>query len=339
MGQDVVGQPRHFTFDAEPNVVAPRRDEGKPMSGNDSRLIAVALDESQTEEEASRAMSLAIDLAEHASASILAVRIGGPRWNAHSNVTWITSLIGDAERTLPSCVMVRRVVAGPSIADHNLDNDYEEATSAAGEAFVATATGCGAQLLVVSASNDEQPLEGLVSAVVTAAMVPTVVVPCGVSHIGGSPFHLVVALDGIPHAGNVAKHISDLHGWFHTSVSLLHVLHPGGGRLMGVQALAHDRAAHMLQRSAACLSALGIDAGHIHVVVRSGPTSNVIVDHLRREHATFGVLPVVAPELGHRRPHGVTNAVLSKSHVPVVLFQASSMYPNSADASTPALTL
>lgn len=332
MAPDVFGQPHHDPDWIEFGACAAPRDEGNPMSVMGSRLIAVALDEFRPRDEASRAMSLALDLAERAAATVLVVRIGRDGWMPPPDHMAFAVLVADAERALPGRIIVRRVAAEPPSADAALAGHAAEAPLAAGEAFVATAAGFGARLLVVAASSELQPLDGLVGAIVGTADVPTVVVPSGVSHIGGCPFHVVVALDGVPHAGHVAEHISEMHGWFQTSVSLLHVLHPGGGRLTGVPVLAHDRAAQMLQRSAACLGARGVESGQIHVVVRSGPTSKVIVDHLRREQATLGVLPVVASDPGHRRPHGVTNAVLAMSHVPIVLFHAWEESPNRSSA-------
>ena len=330
MAPDVFGPPHRDLGWIEFGAAAAPRDEGNPMSVMGSRLIAVALDEFRPPDEASRAMSLALELAQRAGAKILVVAIGKDGWMPPPDDNPFAHLVADAERTLSGQIVVRRVDVDARLVDTECAVQSKTAPHAAGEAFVATAAGFGARLLVVAASNELQPLEGLVGAIVGAADVPTVVVPSGVSRIGDCPFHVVVALDGVPHAGHVAEHISELHGWFQTSVSLLHVLHPGGGRLNGVPVLAHDRAAQMLQRSAACLGARGVESGQIHVVVRSGPTSNVIVDHLRREQATLGVLPVVASDPGHRRPHGVTSAVLAMSHVPIVLFHAWAEAPSTS---------
>lgn len=311
-----------FTFHLERRSVRRSATWGKPMSVLGRRVIAVALDEYRPPEEASRALTLALDLAVRATASLLIVRISHDADHGAARIEGFTDVIDGASRALPGRIIVRTVTVDPTSAGQRSPDGSEIAPSEAGEAFVATAAGFGAGLLVVAASSELFPLDGVVGAVVSAAEVPTVVVPPGLERLEDRPFHVVVALDGVPQAGHVAEQISELHGWFQASVSLLHVLHPGGGRLDGVASLAHDRAAQMLQRSAACLGARGVEHGQIHVVVRSGPTSGVIVDHLRREHATLGVLPVVAPLPGHRRQRGVTSAVLATSHVPIVLLHA-----------------
>lgn len=293
------------------------------MSVQSSRIIAVALDERHSTKTASQAMAFAIDLAHRAEASILAVRIRVAVGRSPQANNALDAYLAQAASTLRGSVTVRAVDEEVRPGGDDCTEEAAAAVHAAGEAFVATAAGFGAGILVTASSRTQEPLDGLVGAIVAAADVPTVIVPPDVQPVGDYPFHLVVALDGVPRNGHVAVQMSELHNWFHSTISLLHVLHPGGGRVRGLPLLAHDRAAQMLQRSAACLGARGVAPSQVHVVVRSGQTSRVIVDHLRREHATLGVLPVVTREPGHRRPHGVTNAVLATSHVPIVLFQAS----------------
>ncbi|NCV00780.1 MAG: hypothetical protein EBV53_06295, partial [Proteobacteria bacterium] len=91
-------------------------------------------------------------------------------------------------------------------------------------------------------------------------------------------------------------------------------------RINGLSVLAHDRAAHQMQRCASRLHDFGVDDTRIHTAVRTGPTPNVIVDQIRREHATLGVLPVTYSAGHHRRPNGVSNDVLIDSPVPIMLF-------------------
>lgn len=292
------------------------------MSVMNARIIAVALDEVSPPASAYRSMVLAQELASRAGATLLVVRIREESPSPQCERTRLPDVIRTAEQAFLGKIIVRHVEVSQQSLTSTPPGSPNGSQYSAGEAFVATAAGFGAGLLVVAMTAEREPLDGLVGGVVGAAEVPTVVVPAGVDHLSTWPFHVVVALDSVPRTGRVTEQIRELYGWFQTSLSLLHVVHPGGGRLDGVSALAADRAAHMLQRSATCLGACGVDPSRIHVVVRTGDASKVIVDHMRREHATLGVLPVVAVDPGHRRQHGVTADVLSASHVPIVLLHA-----------------
>jgi hypothetical protein len=234
--------------------------------------------------------------------------------------------VGAAKRATPGQVFVRLVVGEQRSGSAQPNEVISAAARAAGQAFVATAVGLEAGLLVIASPRALNPLEGAVGAVVSAADVSTMVVPPATERVRDCPFHVVVAVvvafDGVPQTGHVTENICEFHNWFQTSFSPLHGLHPSGSQLSGVSMLAHDRVAQVRHRCATRLGALGIKLLQILVVVRSGLTSKVIVDHVRRKHATQGVLPVVISKPGHRRTHGATNAVLSTSPLPMVLFHA-----------------
>lgn len=272
-------------------------------------------------------MAVAASLAERSGACLMAIRLGTvddgvPAATARSHAAAVSATaaaIGGrvGARTVPATAARD---SGSADADEGIE--CLGASPDAGEAFVATATGCGAGLAVVATGCIGAPLAGIAGAVLAASDMPVVVVPVGVEHLASDAFHVVVALDGAPHTGNVAERLGDIYAWFQPSLSLLHVLHPGAGRVADLPVLAHDRAAQMLQRAAARLGTWGVDCARIHTVVRSGPAGSVIVDHIRREHATMGALPVVGSVPGHRRPHGVTNEVIARAHVPIILFHA-----------------
>jgi hypothetical protein len=221
---------------------------GKPMSVSNTRIIAVALDELRPPADGFRSLALAEELASRAGARLLVVRIHGKDALSEKNHTIFTNVINTAGNNLPGRIAVRHVEVAHSSLTSMLPGVPGRSPSSAGEAFVATAAGFGAGLLVVATSAELEPLDGMVGGVVSAAGLPTVVVPPGVDHLGSWPFHVVVALDGVPRDGRVAEQISELYDWFNVTLSLLHVLHPGGGRLAGVTALAADRATQMLKR-------------------------------------------------------------------------------------------
>lgn len=90
--------------------------------------------------------------------------------------------------------------------------------------------------------------------------------------------------------------------------------------MYGVSVLAHDRAAHQMQRCASRLHEFGFDDARIHTAVPTGPTPKVVIDQIRCEHAALGALPVTSSAGHHRRPNGVSNDVLIDSPVPILLF-------------------
>ena len=219
----------------------------------------------------------------------------------------------------PGTVRFRRL---PLVPD---THSGEQRTNAKNDAEIATTVlACsgrkGDSLMVVGAHSIADKVGAITGQLVALSDIPIVVVPANSVELSEDPFHLVVAIDETPNVGSIATRISELHIWFDVRLSLLHVLNSGGERINGASVLAHDRAAHQMQRCASRLPDFGVDDARIHTAVRTGPTPNVIIDQMRRGHATLGVLPVTCSARHHRRPNGVSSDVLIDSPVPILLF-------------------
>ena len=218
----------------------------------------------------------------------------------------------------PGTVRFRRLLLVP-------DAHSGERNTASNDAEIAMAVlACsgrkGDSLMVVRAHPSAHPLGGFTGQLVAFSDIPTVVVPANSVELSEDSFHLVVAIDESSNVGWITKRISEIHVWIDIGLTLLHVLHPGGGRTNRVSVLAHDQAAHQMQRCASRLHDFGVDDATIHTAVRTGPTPNVIVDQINHEHATLGVLPVTCSAGHHRRPNGVSNDALIDSPVPILRF-------------------
>ncbi len=293
------------------------------MSTEGRRHVAVALDGLRPFDESVRALAIARGLSERAGAKVIAVRVGSFEDGVSIARAEATArLLAEAGEETGGGIDVRDVPARQLGREECWDELLEGSSCAGAEAFVATAAGLGALLLVISSASVTWPTGGMVGAVARAADVPVVVVPPGVKDLQLGASHVVIALDGHAQVESAAAPACRLLRWLGASASLLHVLLQGGGRVEGVPVLARDRAALMLQRSAIQFGACGLDPRQIHAVVRYGPTCEVIVDQLRRERAMLGFLPIASDEIGSRRPHGVTNAVLAATPVPIVLFRS-----------------
>ena len=284
------------------------------------RTFAVAVFTTHTGAMNERVLRTAYTLAKRANAELAVIEMSTEFEPARGLLfkSDIEKMVDEMARDFSGTVLFRRLPLLPQTPygeGKSVQNDAEAAT------MVVTGVGqMGVSMVVVGVNSNANPLGGIAGQLVALSDIPIVVVPANGVELCEDPFHLVVAIDETPNVGSIAARISELHVWFDVTVSLLHVSQPGGGRINGVSVLAHDRAAHQLQRCASRLHDFGVDDTRIHTAVRTGPPPNVIVDQIRREHATLGVLPETSSAGHHRRPNGVSNDVLIESPVPILLF-------------------
>ncbi len=284
------------------------------------RSFAVAVSTTHTGAMNERVLRTASALAKRANADLVVIELATKFDNDGGLLptSGIENKVDEIARDFSGNVRFRRLPLLPQTHSgerNSAKNDAEIATT-----VLACAGRKGDSMVIVGANSVADPLGGITGQLVALSDIPIVVVPANSVELCEDPFHLVVAIDETPNVGSIATRIGELHVWFDVSLSLLHVLHPGGGRINGVSVLAHDRAAHQMQRCASRLHDFGVDDTRIHTAVRTGPTPNMIVDQIRREHATLGVLPVACSAGHHRRPNGVSNDVLIDSPVPILLF-------------------